>query len=76
MVIIGFSTGCEKEENLPFTRGERKLIDSIYSTKVGAVRQVADSICEKIYPEVFEAAKDSIKARYISEITEILESEN
>lgn len=54
------------------TKAETELVDSLYSDIAGLIRKDGDSICDKIWPDLYQRNVDSIKTEYLKEIELIL----
>lgn len=75
-ILILLSTfcllSCYEPPREGFSTEERKMIDSIYTSRVIGLTQKADSLCAEYRAKNFDHLVDSVKAEYLSEIKNIM----
>lgn len=72
--ILVSTTGCGEYEQLEQTKVLERQADSLYSTYRDSLRKYYDTICDQNFHLYYQESLDSIKAKQINEIRDLIEN--
>lgn len=72
-LIVVLSSSCGEYEQLERTKVLERQADSLYSTFRDSLRKSYDKICDNEFQKYYDEALDSIKAKQIKEIRDLIE---
>ncbi len=62
LLFIALLASCERPEEAPIrlTSRERIRIDTLANQQIDSIREMMDSLCDALYPEILQRSVDSL----------------